>query len=210
MEKGDFHNAEKCFIQALSLDPSNPDSYNKLGLLYLHQNQFGKAEMMYRKLIVTGLNEAAYLSNLGLALYQQKKLEEAKTFYQKALEADQTRPGRFFSMAQIFYELQEFEHAVDHFRKAIELEPNNLDYLLSLAHFYTEQNRKEEAKKLLGEILAMFPKNTEANEMMMKVAENEPKKAEETQSVEKALLRIENQNYAKNTRFVLLKLAFVL
>ena len=49
--KGDEKSAEKYLIQALSLDSGSIEAYKRLGLLYLRQGQFGKAESIYRKLV---------------------------------------------------------------------------------------------------------------------------------------------------------------
>lgn len=165
LEKGDLRNAQKILIQVIALDPSSIEAYNKLGLIYLRQNQFCKAENIYRKLILSAANDPAFFSNLGLALYSQKKLEEAKGYYKKAIEIDGTRAGRFFSLGQIFHELGEVEAAMDHLKKAVQMEPRNLDYLLSLADFYSGKQMIEEAKQLLGEILILFPNNEMAKEM---------------------------------------------
>lgn len=175
LQKGDLINAEKLLIQALALNPSNPDYYHKLGLIYLKQNQYSKSEMMYRKLTVSGFQEASYLSNLGMALYQQKKLEEAKSFYQQAIATDPTRPGRFFSLGQIFYELQDFEKALENFEKALDLDQKNIDYLLTLANFYLERDMKEKARELLEEIVAKYPKNEDAQEMLKSIDTSSPK-----------------------------------
>lgn len=177
--RGDFLQAEKLFIQALALDPSNIDTYHKLGLLYLRQGQFGKAEMMYQKLVTSAKNDPVYFSNLAVALYQQKKLEEAKTNYKKAIELDASRAGRFFSMAQVLQELGEVQDALAHFRKAIEMDPGNLDYLLTLAQVYMEIDMMDDARVLLGEILAAYPENAVAREMMEKAtADKDGKKKE--------------------------------
>ena len=166
MERGELQQAEKTLIQALSLNPAFSDAYNKLGLIYLSQQQFGKAENIYRKLILSESNEPIFFSNLGMALYGQKKLDEAKNFYKKALELDSSRSGRFFSLGQICNELNHLEEAVEHLRKAVEMEPRNMNYLLALAQLYIDGKKLAEAKKLLGEILLVSPRNEDALKMM--------------------------------------------
>lgn len=165
LNKGDIRNTEKTLIQAISLDPSCVEAYNKLGLIYLRQSQFGKAESIYRKLILTVASEPAFFSNLGMALYSQHKLEEAKTYYKKAIELDSTRAGRFFSLGQIFHELGELEDALQNLQKAVDMEPRNLDYLLSLAQLYVDSKMYSEAVHLLDEILLMKPENKLAQDL---------------------------------------------
>jgi len=169
MGKGDEKGAEKFLIQALAIDPSCIEAYKRLAYMYLRQGQFGKAESVYRKLIVTITDDPALFSNLGMSLYSQQKLEESKQFYKKALELDTDRPGRFFSLGQIHYELKEFEEALDHFKRAVNMDPANLDYLLTLAHFYIDHGMRPDGYRLLEEIIAAFPENEEAKEMLEKL-----------------------------------------
>ncbi len=169
LNRGEARQAEKLLIQALSLDPSAVEAYNKLGLIYLKQESFGKAESIYRKLILTVLSEPAYFSNLGLALYGQGKLEDAKINYKKAIELDNTRSGRFFSLGRIMRELGELDEAVAHLRKAVEMEPRNIDFMLTLAEFYLERKMPLEARQLLGEILLIAPGNQMALLLMDKI-----------------------------------------
>jgi len=166
LRKGDDKEAEKFFIKALSLDPSCIDAYKRLAYMYLRQQQFGKAENIYRKIIVSIIDDPALYSNLGLALYSQQKLEDAKQFYKKAVELDNTRAGRFFSLGQIYYELDNFEDALDSFKRAIDMDPANLDYLLTLAHFYIDRGVINEAKQILEDILSTFPDHAEAKDLL--------------------------------------------
>jgi tetratricopeptide (TPR) repeat protein len=165
LAKGQNREAEKLLIQALSLDPGAIGAYNKLGLIYLRESQFSKAENIFRKLIVAVVDEPSFFSNLGLALYSQGKLEEAKTHYKKAIELDGGRAGRFFSLGQIHRELGELDDALAHLRKAVEMEPKNLDFMLSLAEFYIDSQKSAEAGQILGEILLIAPDNEMALEL---------------------------------------------
>lgn len=165
LKKGDELEGKKFLIQALSLDPSSIEAHKKLAYLYLRLEKFGKAETIYRKLVVSIPDDPALLSNLGLALYSQGKLEDAKGFYNKALELDKERPGRFFSLGQIHYELEEYDDAATFLRRAADMDPGNLDYLLTLAHFYVDRELLGEARRTLDEILEKHPDNEEALSM---------------------------------------------
>ncbi|MCC7196950.1 tetratricopeptide repeat protein [Candidatus Peregrinibacteria bacterium] len=173
LKRGALKESEQLLIKALALDPSSVEAHNKLGLIYLQQGMFGKAESIYRKLTLTLSHEPAYFGNLGMALYSQGKLDDAKVFYKKALEIDATRPGRFFSLGRIFTELNEVEEAIAHLKKAVEMDPRNLDYLLTLAQLYVDKNLPVEAKQLLGEILLISPDNEMALLLMDKTREED-------------------------------------
>ncbi|MEZ4087423.1 MAG: tetratricopeptide repeat protein [Candidatus Gracilibacteria bacterium] len=176
LKKGDDAEGKKALIQALALDPSCIEAYKKLAFLYLRDGEFGKAETVYKKLVVSISDDPMMLSNLGLALFSQDKLEEAKTYYKKALELDMERPGRFFSLGQIHYALEEFEDAAKMFRRAADMDPGNIDYMLTLAHLYVERELVGEARNLIDEVLNIDPENEEALAMkkMMDSPEENP------------------------------------
>lgn len=169
MNKGDLNSAAQTLIEALSLDPSSVPAYESLALIFLKEGFFGKAENIYKKLILTIVDDASYLSNLAFALFSQGKHGEAKKYYLRALELDNTRAGRFFSLAQVHRELREFEDAIKNFRRAIEMDPRNIEYLLTLAQFYMEINQFTDAKQLLSEILLVSPDNEIAKELLDKI-----------------------------------------
>jgi tetratricopeptide (TPR) repeat protein len=173
LTRGTLKESEQLLIKALALDPSSVEAHNKLGLIYLQQGLFGKAESLYRKLTLTLSNEPAYFGNLGMALYSQGKLEDAKVSYKRAMELDATRPGRFFSLGRIFTELNEVEEAIAHLKKAVEMDSKNLDYLLTLAQLYVDKHLLVEAKQLLGEILLISPDNEMALLLMDKAREED-------------------------------------
>ncbi len=159
LEKDDVKTAQKYLIQAIAVDPTLVLGYHQLGLIYLQQHHYGKAETIYRKLTLSVPEEALYMSNLGVALYHQKKLEEAKQYYKKAVALDSSKGGRFFSVGQICRELNQPQEAIEFLQKAVELEPQHIDYLLSLADVLTETGKTADAEQVFQKILALDPEN---------------------------------------------------
>ncbi len=169
LKHGDNKDAEKYFIQCLAMNPSKIDAYFKLAMLYLNNESFSKAELIFRKLIQKINDDPIYLSNLALALYQQEKFDEAKGFYEKVLQIDSSRAGRWYSLANCNHQLGEIELAITNLNKALELDGNNLDYLLTLAHWYVDADKKDEAKGLLMAVIENYPGNEEIKEMMLQL-----------------------------------------
>jgi tetratricopeptide (TPR) repeat protein len=166
--RGDLRTASKTLIQAISLNPGYLEAYAKLGMIYLHQNMHIKAENIFKKLILSVVDNPSFYSNLGLSLYNQGKLEDAKYFYKKAIELDNSRASRFFALGQIYFELKELEPATDYIRKAILLEPRNQDILLTLVDIYLERNLPEQAIEVLNELLVLSPGNESALKLQEK------------------------------------------
>lgn len=169
LKKGDLDGAEKLFIQSISMNPSKIETHARLGSIYLNDQSYSKAELIYRKLIIADPENPTYLNNLGLALFQQEKFEEAKGSYEKAIELDDQRPGRFYSLSRINYQLGDFDNAILNIQKAITLDPENLDYGLTLSHWYMEKEMTADAKAILKKILHHWPENEEALGMMKRM-----------------------------------------
>lgn len=172
LKDGQLEDAEKLFIQAIAMDPSHVLAHAKLGMIYLNQEQYGKAELIYRKLILAVTDDPIYFSNLGLALFHQEKYADAKEFYDKAIDLDDSRAGRFYSLSRINHLLDDMEEAFSNLEKALLLDPDNLDYGLTLAQWQLEKDMHSEAKTVLETILEHWPDNQEAKTMLKSIGAN--------------------------------------
>ncbi|MBD3156605.1 tetratricopeptide repeat protein [Candidatus Peregrinibacteria bacterium] len=164
-ERGELKQAEKKLIQVTSLDQHFHDALHRLGLIYLKQAQFSKAEALFRQLTTQRDDHAVYHSNLGRALYEQEKFEEALSSYLRSIELDDSRPGRFISTAEVYRKLGNPKKAHDMYETALKLDPTNLDYLLIFAHFLIDQKHYKEALEYLQKALDKKPDNQVALEM---------------------------------------------
>lgn len=167
-KRGDLESAEKQLIQVTSLDESFLDANNKLGIIYLKQEQFGKAEAIFKQLVSAAEN-AVYLSNLGRAQYEQNKLKEALESYLQSIQIDSSRPGRYMSAGQIYRRLDDKEKALEMYKKALELDESNIEYLLTVADFLIEDKRFTQAQFYLEKVLKLQPENDVALDMMLKI-----------------------------------------
>jgi type IV pilus assembly protein PilF len=164
-ERGDLDQAEKKLIEVTSLDQNFSDAIHRLGLIYLKQSQFSKAEALFRQLVSQIEHDAIYHSNLGRALYEQEKFEDALGSYLKAIEIDNSRPGRFVSTAEVYRQIGNKEKAREMYDAALKLDPTNIDYLLTYAHFLIEEKDLEKATPYLDKVLKIQPDNPVALEM---------------------------------------------
>ena len=85
--------AERMFIQALTIQPLAFDVQAELAKLYLTTNRESKAEAMYKELLQQR-DDVSFHSNLGLAFYRQSKFVDACHAYQEALNRDPQAPER--------------------------------------------------------------------------------------------------------------------
>ena len=162
--KRDYDSAQRYFVKVLEVDEGHPETNLQLGLTYLKQKNFPKAEFVFHKL-VNLKKDPVYYSNLGLALYSQGRLLEAAEAYENALSLDNKRAARFASLAQIYRELNNDEKAALNFEKASKKSPRNTEYLWALTEYYRKLGREEDLLNTAKKILELDPYNEDARKM---------------------------------------------
>lgn len=170
-ERGEIEEAEKRLIQVTALDEHFLDAPARLGIIYLKQGQYGKAEVIFKHLIHQDDTDPSFYSNLGRVLYEQKKFDEALQAYLKALDIDSTRAGRFLSTAEVYRRLNNNQKALDMYKKAVELDGTNIDYLLTFADFLIEERQLNQARLYIEKVLHLRPHNELAMKMMQEVSD---------------------------------------
>jgi predicted O-linked N-acetylglucosamine transferase (SPINDLY family) len=77
--------AERCFLDVLRREPSNPDALNLLGLLAYRRTHYDTAAAYFRDALQSGGDVADFHANLGLALQDLGRLREAEQAYRRAI-----------------------------------------------------------------------------------------------------------------------------
>lgn len=153
--RGDLEEAEKWFIKVLALHEDHTEALNRLGVIYIHQGNPRRAEILYRKLFSLTQKEPAYYCNYGRCLYNQGRLDDAIEAYENAVKLDATKPARFVSIGQIHYERKDHHKALAYFVRALELDPVNQEYLsltAELAELTGDTERQQKSLRRLAEL----------------------------------------------------------
>ncbi len=166
LSRGEIEEAKKLLVQALSLNVGHEGSNNKLGMIYLEEGNFSKAEILFQQLTLLFPKNAKYFSHLGLTYFNQNKLLEAKDAYEKAVELDQEKPARFISLALIYEQLKDDVYAVKHFQKARKVAPRNLQTLLAFSEYFIRHKQPDAARELLEEVIRISPRNDHAAKLL--------------------------------------------
>ena len=77
--------AERCFLEALRREPSNPDALNLLGLLAYQRAQYDGAAARFEAALRSGGEVAGFQANLGMALEGLGRVGEAERAYRRAV-----------------------------------------------------------------------------------------------------------------------------
>lgn len=131
-ELSDLEGAEKAYLMALEIQPTNTLILNNLGDIYNQKKEYEKAAEMYLRIIKNNpkwIN--AYRELAAIYFYHlPDKYPEMEEILLKGLEKNKEFTGEapvdFYSMLAVYYnERGEKEKAIEYYERVIELNPRN-------------------------------------------------------------------------------------
>jgi len=167
--RSNFDEVERCYIQALTIDPDAYEIQAELAKLYLLTEREAKAEALYKE-ILNVCDDVSCYSNLGLSYYQQGKYSDACKAYEKALEKDPANAERQFSLGRACIAAQRFDQAAPLLEKASTRLSRDTELLAMLADCYMKLGHKEHAEDAYRRINKIEPYNEEVKEKLMALA----------------------------------------
>lgn len=151
-----YDDAERLFIQALTINPKAFDVQAELAKLYLLTDRDHKAEAMYRELL-QHRDDASYFANLGLAYYRQAKFVESCHAYQQALNRDPKSPERTAALGRACIAAQRFEEAAPLLEKAVVRLSRDTALMHLLAECYLQLGHADKAEEVYRRINKLEP-----------------------------------------------------
>ena len=126
-ERGEVDEACSCYESALKYTPTDILVLNNYAyLLAQEERELEKAELMSRRTIEAGPNNATYLDTYAWILYKLKRYEEASTYIVQAIEEDPEPSDVLYEHAvDIYHRLGNKVKALDYWHKALALQRKN-------------------------------------------------------------------------------------
>lgn len=168
-DKGEIDEAQKCFIQVLSLHPDHEEANNKLGLIYIQKKMPAKAEAIFRRLIDINPMNPEFFSNLGLALFDQDHMEEALEAYLKAISLSPRSVKLYCKLGEVYKNIGKVMAAVNAYSKALEIDSKNYDLYFTACDLLLELKAYPEAIAYLEALLEIQPYNTDAKDKITQI-----------------------------------------
>ncbi len=169
VSQGKTDEAERLFIQALTVQPQAFDVQAMLAKLYLTTGRENKAEALYKELL-THRDEISLHSNLGLAYYRQAKYEEACQAYQEALNRDPQTPERSSALGRACIAARRFEEAAPLLEKACARLSRDTELLHLLGECYLQLGATEKAEDAYRRINKLEPYDEEVKAKLVSLA----------------------------------------
>jgi uncharacterized protein (AIM24 family) len=117
-DAGRLEDAERDLVEAYLLRPRDHKILNLLGLLYFKQENYEKAEEVYRKLAAESPEAHTLFYNLGLIYLKLNRLEDAELAFLKSLHLTKDNPKISFYLGSIYERQRRFQDAIFQYRQA--------------------------------------------------------------------------------------------
>lgn len=160
LAQGKTEEAERSFIQALTIQPNARDVQAQLAKLYLTTEREPKAEALYKELLLDS-HDVSFYANLGLAYYRQGKYVQACQSYQEALNRDPHTPERSAALGRACIAAQRFEEAAPLLEKACVRLSRDTRLLHLLAECYLQLGFTDKAEEVYRRINKLEPYDEE-------------------------------------------------
>lgn len=150
--------AEKLYIQALTILPGTHDVRAKLARLYLQTDRAQKAVAIYLE-ILQERDDVSYYANLGLAYYRLGDYAAACLAYEQALARDPQNPERMAALGRAYVAAGRTADAAPYLEKAAVRLSRDTVLLQLLAECYEQIQDNENAKLTYQKINKLEPYN---------------------------------------------------
>ena len=127
----------------------------------LSQNEFVKAEKIYRSILQAQPNNLDAHNNLGIILHNYKNYSEAINHFKKAILEDSNFFLAYSNLGLSYKSLGEFEEAKKIYIQAIKIEPNYSQAHNNLGVIFELLNNLDEAKISIKKAIKIDPYNAE-------------------------------------------------
>jgi type IV pilus biogenesis/stability protein PilW len=172
LNDGDYPSALLELRKAASVQPSNHEVHNAIGLVYYYTNRPEDAEKEYKEAISLDKKYSEAYVNLGSLYAQQGKFDKAIVQYKKALKNPfySTPALAQHNIGLIYRKMGNLQEAESAFKETIQQDPNFIRGYFDLGMIYYENNQMEEAIETLSAAIQHHPVNEEDPRMVLSLA----------------------------------------
>lgn len=161
--------AEEYYKKTLEYSPDNVLALTFMGLNYLVLNKMDLAEEYIMKAIEIEPNHEYVQFCTGRILYAIGKYEDAKRYLIRAVEQNPDIETQN-TLALTYFKLENYEQALNIFKNIDKKRPQSISVLMDIARCYEAMNNNESALEYLDKVVAIFPDNEDAHEMIRRLS----------------------------------------
>ena len=153
----DWRDETTLWSDVIEKDPTNPRAYMGLGVQFLTQGDYGKAEEMFEKAVRFGPAMSQTYALRGYLKSRLNKKAEALTDFATAIKLDPRSPYNFSYRGQLYTRMGEADKALDDYQAALALLPFYTDAYLGIAMAYLEKDEIAKATEACAKLVEIDP-----------------------------------------------------
>jgi tetratricopeptide (TPR) repeat protein len=158
-----WHNSEKLWRYALTIDQRSSFAHNNLGLALAERGAVTEAIDEFRKSIQIDPASVEAHTNLGNFLAQGGSPDEAISHLRQALAIDPTFASAHNTLGNILADKGESDKAIEHFRKALQTNPKSAMTYYNLGRVLAKRGDLEEAIDAYRRAIEINPQDPDAH-----------------------------------------------
>ncbi len=137
-ETGKYTEANKEFLIAQDIDPSNVDAYQGQATAYSKQGKLDEAESIYKKVIKMKPDYWAGYNHLGVFYYLHGNYKQAASQFEQVIKITPLNASAYRNLGAMYYYLDQKADAIVMFKRSLEIQPDYVVYSNLATLYYYE------------------------------------------------------------------------
>lgn len=158
--------AQKGYLELISLFSEAPILHYNLGLVYFEQDEYEKALESFTIASSLVPEDGDIIFNLALSQKKCGDLSGAIISYEKVLAADPESVDALYNLAVCYRETRQYAIAIDTCLRVLALEPDYTPAINNLAYLYHREGENEKAATYYRKVLEHDPQHQSARHML--------------------------------------------
>ena len=133
MARKEFDHAIEYYSDSIKSHQKSPQDrpvvarlWNKIGICYQQEMDYGKARKAYKNAIRLNRDFAQPWNNIGTTFYLSKRPKKSIKYYRHAIKLEPGAASFHFNLGTAYFERRKYKEATKEYRAAIEIDPDIL------------------------------------------------------------------------------------
>ncbi|MEK7130342.1 MAG: tetratricopeptide repeat protein [Patescibacteria group bacterium] len=166
-----YREAEKKYIEILSLDPKNIAAYKGLGKIYMFLKEYDNAKEVLKQAIKLDKKDDEAYAELATVETNLGNFDQAETDLLESITQNPDLAAHHIDLGKVYSAKGERDKALIQYQESVKLEPANPKNLNILLDAALELNKKTLAEQTLDALKIANPENQKIEEYQIKVNE---------------------------------------
>lgn len=186
----DYTEAAACLQVSISLNPSNAEAHNNLGILLVEGGDLEGAKKKFGEAILLNPDFNLAYINLGNAFFAQGKFPEAEKEFRKAIRLSPDFALAHINLGNALNSQAKLLEAEKEYREAIRLSPDEAHAYSILGGVLIDQGKFEEVERVSRIAIRLDPYDAKAHVHLGSALANQGKPEEEVEKVFREAIRL--------------------